>query len=356
MSRIASILPRIGWGEYGIYEGPWFKGSIPFELTCDKPEFLDKVLAVITATEGGAYDAINMYDRCVLTVGVIQWGEACANRAVSRMLGVCHEIDPDLLQAHLNEAGLSMRASGNSGWLVTRNGRADMHYVFMDGSSGLRGQWSDRQEQHARTVAAVMAGIWRVPAFREAQLRFTRPKLLDFARPFGAGPASLFVPGFPEAGWEGALRAGYLSFAANLPAVASRRVTAKTLSDDPREACIDLLRRLTFEPKVAIYPHRYNMIRPVLETEFGVDLPDFAEELRHWRAEIGDTVVKGDVRSIQNALSDLGFDLGPHGVDGRFGQKTRLAVQRFQRSQGLDTDGIVGPKTLAALSKTWELL
>jgi peptidoglycan hydrolase-like protein with peptidoglycan-binding domain len=36
-------------------------------------------------------------------------------------------------------------------------------------------------------------------------------------------------------------------------------------------------------------------------------------------------------------------------ADGQFGSGTRNAVQNFQRSRGLDVDGVVGPKTWAAL-------
>jgi len=54
-----------------------------------------------------------------------------------------------------------------------------------------------------------------------------------------------------------------------------------------------------------------------------------------------------DVTSLQQKLQGLGFD--PNGIDGRFGPGTMAAVIAFQRSKGLQPDGIVGPLTLAAL-------
>lgn len=54
-----------------------------------------------------------------------------------------------------------------------------------------------------------------------------------------------------------------------------------------------------------------------------------------------------DVKALQQKLKDLGFD--PNGVDGNFGAGTEKAVIAFQQSNGLQTDGVVGPGTQAAL-------
>jgi len=63
------------------------------------------------------------------------------------------------------------------------------------------------------------------------------------------------------------------------------------------------------------------------------------------------TVKKGskgaDVKALQTALNAIGYNCGA--VDGDFGAKTDAAVRAFQRAKGLTVDGIVGPKTWAAL-------
>src|SRR5215217_9678387 len=63
------------------------------------------------------------------------------------------------------------------------------------------------------------------------------------------------------------------------------------------------------------------------------------------------TIRKGStgnpVRRALKRLSLGGFDTG--GVDGIFGAKTESAVKHFQKDRGLARDGIVVPKTWAAI-------
>ncbi|SKA85411.1 N-acetylmuramoyl-L-alanine amidase [Caloramator quimbayensis] len=56
----------------------------------------------------------------------------------------------------------------------------------------------------------------------------------------------------------------------------------------------------------------------------------------------GQTVIQ-----IQTKLKNWGYYDGP--IDGIYGYKTYSAVKYFQRKNGLYPDGVVGPKTLAAL-------
>ncbi|MBR4659053.1 MAG: spore cortex-lytic enzyme [Clostridia bacterium] len=54
-----------------------------------------------------------------------------------------------------------------------------------------------------------------------------------------------------------------------------------------------------------------------------------------------------DVKKIQQRLKQWGYYSGS--VDGVFGSGTLEAVKRFQKKNGLTADGIVGPKTAAAM-------
>ncbi|MCR5175887.1 MAG: C40 family peptidase [Anaerovibrio sp.] len=53
-----------------------------------------------------------------------------------------------------------------------------------------------------------------------------------------------------------------------------------------------------------------------------------------------------DVAEIQGQLASLGYDVA---ADGDFGPATVEAVKMFQRAQGLNADGLVGPSTYSAL-------
>jgi hypothetical protein len=195
----------------------------------------------------------------------------------------------------------------------------------------------------------VLVSIFADPRSHDVQMDYSMPRIMDFA--FGDAKKILFPKDFPETGYEGAARAIYLSFAANLPAVAAKRVNNDMLTLDPKSACIQLAKRLTFEPGIAIYPGRYEKIRPVVEKHFEVDLPDFASELRAWKRAIPSIDQFPDTASWQRALIKLGYDLGPAGADGRAGMKTMSAVVQFQTRHGLEADGLVGPKTLAKLAE-----
>ena len=56
-----------------------------------------------------------------------------------------------------------------------------------------------------------------------------------------------------------------------------------------------------------------------------------------------------DVKKLQTALMNAGYDVGTAGADGIFGKKTEAAVKSYQKANGLVVDGIAGNKTMGSL-------
>ena len=59
-----------------------------------------------------------------------------------------------------------------------------------------------------------------------------------------------------------------------------------------------------------------------------------------------------DVKRLQQALIDKGYDVGSAGADGIYGAQTAAAVKRYQQAQGLTVDGIAGTQTQSNLYGT----
>ena len=68
----------------------------------------------------------------------------------------------------------------------------------------------------------------------------------------------------------------------------------------------------------------------------------------HTRATVRSGSRGADVTYLQQCLAALGYK--PGAADGIFGSRTLAAVRAFQKNRRLTVDGIVGPKTWAALA------
>ena len=366
---LTATSPEIGWGHYSGYEGAYTWGVTPFQVPASPTEN-QKILAVVTQTEAAKFDAVNAYDRCIVSCGLIQWCESIY--LTSNLLGGIASREPTLLaplQPALEASGASFKATGrgNYRFFVGDNevdSADEQKKLFLLNSNGTIGSWDDASKAHIKLWVASFANTLSQPTAMNVQTDFTADRIKTFATP--KAKAILF-DGAAADGWVGALRAGFLSFAANLPAVASKyleqAVTTTNATKWSEDWCVHILKALTFGPNITIYPGRYNKIRPMMEKLYGVDLPDFAQELQDWQdahaviapVYAGEPTFEHPVE-IQQLLIALGYDLGPKGADGDFGTKSRTALMTFQGLNKLEPDGNPGPLTRAALSAAWRKL
>lgn len=362
----------IKWGRYRDYEGPFYRGNQPYVLPASpaNPALEQLYLDVITATEGGTYNAINMYDRCGVSVGLIQWCEF-GQFSVSALLGAVSEEEGLALPLPLVK-NYDLRKDPYGRWRFFSRGPennpidtlGEQQRLFFLNATGLLGSWDEESIAHAKKWAAAIATVFEDEIAQRVQIKFTTDRLNKFVTQ-AARKVWTSVPGpVLQTSWGLAAYAAYLSFAANNPTIAANMLQAFAQNNgvhpNDRGWVIGLLKQLTFGPNFSIYPARYNAIRPRLEKNFGVDLPDFYSELQAWQREIGiepsdpESHRLDTTKAVQEALSALGYDLGPAGADGIFGPKTRSAVIAFQQQNGLKVDGVVGRNTRRALQSVLE--
>ncbi len=316
-------------------EGPLWVGSVDYKIP-EKPTEVDRIIRVVTATESGRWDAVNMYDRAVCSVGVLQFIELGLNH-ISKMLARATAAGHgDLIQSTLAPA-LEQSKSTFDGKTFLRQGRPVTNNqgtrdVFWGGSSGLIGQWTPEQKSIAINWCCCVGELFGFSEMITVQRDYIVDQIYSFVSP----ESKRILWDGQEGIWNRAVRAAFISFAVNSPARANSVVKAFS-SNSPKWSpkwSIDLIRALTTVPNIAFYPDRYRKIVPVIRSLYGVSLPPL-------------NMTGVSVEDIQKALKNLGYEVGP--IDGIFGARTESAVRAFQQQKNLTVDGEVGPKTLKAL-------
>lgn len=284
---------NIGWGSYKEYEGPFFRGTKVYVMP-NNPSEADKALQVLTATEGGRYDAVNMYDRCIVSVGLIQWCEA-SQYSTSDLLGAVadklgHDNVIKCLKPALDLCNATFKKNSKGKWrfffLDKRNEvdtLAKQRELFL-GCNGLNGSWDPASKERALLWAACLANVWQDEEACRIQVHFTHVRLRWFYT--ADAKKILLEDAEPNISWAGALRAAFNSFAGNLPTVAGKHLRIATdRLKSPKwspDWCVGVLQELTFGPNIAIYLHRYDVIRPYLERLWAIQLPKTSAELKTW--------------------------------------------------------------------------
>lgn len=284
----------ITWGKYKLFEGPYFKGQIKY-VAPDNPTESQRRLAVGCQTEGAAYDAVNMYDSCIVSVGLIQWCET--HYLTSRLLGhICDNVSEDVvidaLAPALDITGAVFKKNVAKQWrfhfLDARgevNSLSRQQELFLgsmknkDGqivpNDGKTGSWTPESKSIALLWASCFANVWVNADARNVQASFTAQRLTGFLMP---NAKKTLWDGTNDESWRGMFRAAFLSYAGNNPKIADEQLTlfcSQTKHDKwSPEWCVGALKQLTFGPNIAIYPNRYAKIKPMLEKHWdNVKLP-----------------------------------------------------------------------------------
>lgn len=348
----------LSWESYEGYEGWMHRGTarLPRVEAAEPP--LRKLLAVGTSTEGGCSDSFNGYDRGIWSISYLQLLGTI--HKAGELMARIHEADREVAAPFMHwlaEHDLTLTPSGR----LLRGSRpvpAQEMGQALYGCSGKIGSWTEENKAQAKSFAETVVRVLRDPIAQKVGQDFTARELLDWVE--ASVRARLFPPGKPleERGWWGALQAIYVSFTANNPSIAANQFfklvkAAEDFKPNDPTFVLSMARQLTFGPYIVIYPQRYNALRPVVERLYGVDLPDTAQLLDGWVRQGNPTLEHPfTTQEIQQRLIRLGYSLGPAGADGKYGEKTKDAVRKFQRSQpGMVADGLAGSKTVEALVK-----
>lgn len=288
----AVSVANVKWGKYREWAGPYWPGSKLIEMP-NNPDFSWKVLSVLTATETkGFVDSVNMYDRMIISISPIQWGES-GQYSVSNILGLVAERDPIALfeiQPALAQADAGFEQDGAGKWRfrfrdergwVDSVAKQQQLFWSTDGKAASWGEDGSPQRIYAKTWAACVASTFHHSKAIGAMFEYTLPRLYGFA--MGPAKTDLFAEVLEdhEHGYEGAIRAMYISYAGNNPAKASQLYTLARSS--PGWAAMStydrffLLARHFTTQGFDIWGRRYDDIAPALESAFDIDIP------QHWQ-------------------------------------------------------------------------
>lgn len=366
---------KILWGTYDGYEGPYVVGTDPYKADKQSTS-VQKILQVICATEGGGFGDINMYDRCKLSAGLIQFCEA-------GMFGVSNLLSYLFSQTSVNQETLLAKQRFNAylrsrGYSFVYNSALgirrftdlsnspptlvltseSMDHLFFGGSSGSFGRWTEEQKLVARKFAEELSILLCTPEFKVLQTDYTSGKLYGY---ISKVVRDLIV--FDLATRDPvrqAFYAAYVSFAANnsvwaeqsvIFAYENSRPEQEDEAADPIVWYNYVIACMIYLNGVGIYPARWDSIRETISGLYDVDfLP--ASQMKALLQSMGilpdstiDTLLS--IERVQTHLISFGFDLGPKGADGKWGPKSSQAMRVYQSQNNLTVTGTVSQETAA---------
>jgi len=291
------------WGSYMQYEGPAFYGGRPVTL---KPNstFVEKVVAVVAATEG-KFASINMYDSCIVSVGIMQYCERSSGK-VTEMIGeVANSLGVEYVNTKLADAlkisGAVFKKNASGVWkffllrdgkeLEVNPGNSSLQQQLYLGCDGKKGNWTSASRNQARIWCAGIASLWESQDACDVQYKFCCDRILKGYTTNTAKTALFNDVNSPDNGWGGALKAICVSYAVNRPVDAEKMLvlgmSRSKYTKWSKGWCLDIIRTFASDSGIGLWPIRYNSIRKTVETAFGIVLPQTVRELsmRPWDSD-----------------------------------------------------------------------
>lgn len=291
-------LSQVKWTRYRNFEGPVFVGNMPVPSAGRGAPFHAKVLAITAAAEGGGFNATQMWDSGLCSVGAIQFIDA-GTFNVCNMLGEVAEkcgvfAVVEKLKPALDMCNATFFKTPEGKWRFAQNNvtvtttSAQKQLYFGDPSGNTLGSYNDAKRLRVKTWVVCMANVWDIPGATDVQMEFTL-RNLKAGFVWGNLRAELFSEGVSEDGWIGATKAMLLAYAVNAPAVVVKAYdggrTNRHLKFSP-EWCLELLRHIVVGNGLDVWRSRWGAKLPFIESAFGVKLPKYnALVERAWKVE-----------------------------------------------------------------------
>jgi hypothetical protein len=285
---------NVKWGKYSDYEGPYCFGNIKYVIP-EKSNLDEKSLAVVAATEGN-FDGVNMYDRCIISVGIIQWCEAQYFGVTNLLSDFCKQFGVEKINFHLKEINEFLgydcwkNIEKNKFSFTNKDGSAvkninEQQALFL-GCSGKIGSWNSENKKRAELWVKTFVNILRIPEMTEFQKQYTIAKLKSIF--LNKDVAKILFPNSlrPEESTPiiDAAYLAYISFSANNPKFARNNFLNANLKNKDnfktRGWLLAILKEMTFANKIKIYEDRYDKIIKVINSFFPhLNLPKNSLEL-----------------------------------------------------------------------------
>lgn len=279
----------------------WFNIQGPKMIISSRKSFWESVALIAASTEsGGVVSAYNGYDQCVVTLGILQFAGSVAGSPLMKLITKFYELDKDLVIKHLQPALDKVPGSElvyNGKCLFKIDGIevikfAEWCNLIQEGVSGVKGTWTESAKETSKVWAECFIRLAEEPKFIEVQKKFFVDQLRstyfananiqvtdkDTGKKVIVRPLDVFSYDEStietELNYKRALIATYISYGANIPALASQKLYDSVVKY-PERSWTEKFKYFALNCKsstVKEWSIRWNKISGILVQEFGVDI------------------------------------------------------------------------------------